>query len=138
MKNTVSFETAKAMKKAGLPQPEPAPGQFWYNERGEIHVVYTEGADGCCFIDMNSGDAQPYAAKEVFVFAPQAHDILALDDSLKFWHINYEKVFACKIWVVVDGRLTSRIVTDENPHEAAAHGFMGNEYEGWIATNAKK
>lgn len=28
----VTFETAKALKAAGLPQPELKPGQFWYAE----------------------------------------------------------------------------------------------------------
>lgn len=31
MKNIVSFETAKALKDAGFPQPEPEAGQFWYS-----------------------------------------------------------------------------------------------------------
>lgn len=34
-----SFETSKRLKAAGFPQPEKAPGQFWYDEHGKLCVI---------------------------------------------------------------------------------------------------
>lgn len=36
--NTTTFETAKALKDAGLEQPTPAAGQFWYSKSGDLFV----------------------------------------------------------------------------------------------------
>lgn len=73
--NTVTFETAIALKDAGFPQPERAPGQFWYNQKGLLHVVFIEGGEGRCFLSVDDGDAWP-CVDEGYIFAPQAHDIL--------------------------------------------------------------
>lgn len=35
----VSFETAKRLKDAGFPQPPPAFGQFWYDDRDVLFFV---------------------------------------------------------------------------------------------------
>lgn len=39
MKDIISFETAKALKEAGFPQPEFETGQFWYNDLGALTFV---------------------------------------------------------------------------------------------------
>ena len=93
MKNLVSFETAKALKAAGFPQPEPEFGQFWYslgNWKGQMHdvsgtlntvtrecellgddkivnVYVYGGYDDVAFFD---------SFKDRFVFAPTAEFIL--------------------------------------------------------------
>lgn len=39
MKDILSFQTALALKEAGFPHPEFGPGQFWYDEDGQLYVV---------------------------------------------------------------------------------------------------
>ena len=79
----VSFATAKRLKEAGFPQPEPAIGQSWYGMTGKRFVVVGQRAPGywhCAYeshgIDIEVGDFDPKA------FAPTATDILRLDANL--------------------------------------------------------
>ena len=45
--NTVSFETAKRLKEAGFPQPDPEFGQFWYHNAGsQIAIMESNDAGG--------------------------------------------------------------------------------------------
>lgn len=84
MKN-VSFETAKALRDAGFPQPEPAEGQFWYDAGAGVWVVGESGL--LVFRSLSSRAAINIADMDMsgIVFAPQAHDIL-------FALMDYEKL----------------------------------------------
>lgn len=78
MKN-VSFETAKALRDAGFPQPEPAFGQQWYfpetKELFLVTFVYSNGKVDYCM--EGSQVVMLEDMPEGAIFAPQAHDILS-------------------------------------------------------------
>lgn len=122
MKNTVTFETAIAMKEAGFPQPEPAPGQFWYDFNGRLFIVYYEGGEGNCFLSLENGDSFPCVEKGGYVFAPTAIDILEQlpGDDIGYYPVNSEG------WVSFSdyGETTNE---DKNPHELAAKLYFLNK-----------
>jgi len=98
--NTVTFETAKRLKEAGFPQPEPEFGQVWYSPNGAIRVIYIKTYD--------------------LVFAPSATDILKeipFFGSLSFE--VYETRFEFRVWEGL-----KLIAKNENPHEAAALAWL--------------
>ena len=81
MKNVVSFETAKALRGAGFPVPEPNHGQFWYLEyTGELEVITFVGGNGVHRMYIPFLKGMNSCAKDAFlngsVFAPTATDIL--------------------------------------------------------------
>lgn len=121
--NTTIFETAKALRDAGFPQPERAPGQFWYNQKGLLHVVFIEGGEGRCFLSVDDGDAWP-CVDEGYIFAPQAHDILAQVPGcdIGYYPENSDG------WVSFYdyGETTNE---DKNPHELAAKLYLLNTAE---------
>lgn len=89
MKN-VSFETAKALRDAGFPQPEPAEGQFWYNPDYGLFVVGRRSfIDGTMrnifYFETGKTYEKSVDSFSLCVFAPQAHDIL-------FALMDYEKL----------------------------------------------
>lgn len=79
MKNVVSFETAKALKAAGFPQPEPEVGQFWYNDEGNFFIVCYRNGIGVAFAfsDLESKlvGISFRGYKDLF-FAPTSADLL--------------------------------------------------------------
>ena len=78
MDNIVSFETAKRLKEAGFPQPEPQRGQVWYSKHRAEYLVYNVdefGADYSC--GSLSFVGRSLSADDC-VFAPTATDILRL------------------------------------------------------------
>jgi len=118
MKATVTFETAKALRDAGFPQPEPAPGQFWYNQKGLLHVVFIEGGEGRCFLSVDDGDAWP-CVDEGYIFAPQAHDTLAqLPKGV--WGLSKGE----DLWHVLIETFNRILESDKSPHEAAAKAYL--------------
>ncbi len=80
MKNTISFETAVRLKKAGFPQPAPEVGQFWHNKAGQSFVVLGKDevvAVSCAYLEKFSLPFSVDAATfDKYVFAPTATDIL--------------------------------------------------------------
>ncbi len=65
MKNIVSFETARALKEAGFPQPGPEWGQFWCNQHGETRSLTIS------MLEKFQSDGY-----DLMTFAPTATDIL--------------------------------------------------------------
>ena len=93
MDNVVTLETAKRLKQAGFPQPEPKVGQFWYDgmfQRLSI-ASHRMGKDQHLYLTpINAVDWSHYFEAVVMlddkndwpIFAPTATDILcAFDDS---------------------------------------------------------
>lgn len=85
MKNIVTFETAKKLKEAGFPQPEPERGQVWYNEDKDLGVLgncisATFDFTWCSVGDNYDGHDDHYenadSILKEYVFAPAATDIL--------------------------------------------------------------
>lgn len=72
--NVVTFETAKRLKEAGFPQPEPQEGQRFYQDDGD-KFIYAERlcsqecVDGWQTISCDS-------VEDYDIFAPSATDIL--------------------------------------------------------------
>ena len=75
MNNIVTFETAKRLKEAGFPQPEPATGQHWYRQSGGIAYIDFVDSDGEVFALLN-GEVKGCQNFESAIFAPSATDIL--------------------------------------------------------------
>jgi len=92
---TASFDTSVALKNAGFPQPEPKAGQFWWFEwMGEPlcpYVINFVGTDEIFFSPVGGVVTEKKhlgasLKKDVWprvprVFAPQAHDIKAIDEN---------------------------------------------------------
>ena len=75
MKNVVSFETAKALKEAGFPQPQLEPGQLWYID---CYLVIFLGKrdDGIWIVfDFEYHEVASVPPKNL-CFAPNAPDVL--------------------------------------------------------------
>lgn len=80
----VTFKTAKRLKEAGFPQPAPAFGQFWFDEKGALFFVVDAfdeipiPLDGAWLIEKG-GDVI-HVERVVFgsslAYAPSATDIL--------------------------------------------------------------
>lgn len=96
--NTVTFETAKALKGAGFPQPEFKTGQFWYNAFGALSVigkkeVADNGTDIYFFcISLATGrQDRMIPIHDGAIYAPTADDILKdlQDCSLTFYGGKY-------------------------------------------------
>lgn len=123
MKNTVTFETALALKDAGFPQQNPAPGQFWYDFNGRLFIVYHEGGESNCFLSLENGDSFP-CVDEGYIFAPTATDILE-----QLWY-KFELSFRInEKWVIrekksLDDFSREFSVDNTNPHEAAAKAWL--------------
>jgi hypothetical protein len=123
MKHVVSFETAKALKAAGYPQPEFDTGQVWYNwnevatcigpmggKKGYRHLFSLGSGDKACMIPVSD---------ESF-YAPSATEILE--------HVGKENpgarlYFEVGLWNAFDG-WRNLSPNHENPAEAAAQLFI--------------
>lgn len=88
MKNVVSFETAKRLKEAGFPQPEPEVGQFWYRKHPSLAItlefaqsVEPDENGGSRFYTLwvgteDTGGKFYDCKKHDLIFAPTSTDIL--------------------------------------------------------------
>lgn len=60
MKNHTTYETARALKEAGFPQPEPEFGQVWYDNDGYAFICLDDGymvsSPGTVFCPGDLGD----------------------------------------------------------------------------------
>ena len=121
MKNVVTPETARKLKEAGFKQPEPAPGQMWYNVNDIPIFVVGETKSKVYYVifGVNLVYIEP---KRDFVlnlvFAPTATDILReLGNQyvLRTWSIG-EK-FAVK-------HDNGEKCWNDNPAEAAALAWL--------------
>ncbi len=95
MDNVVTLETAKRLKQAGFPQPEPKVGQFWYDGMFQRLSIVSNRTGGerqpILLAPISAVDWSHYFEAVVMlpddkndwpIFAPTATDILcAFDDS---------------------------------------------------------
>ncbi len=119
MKNIVSFETARRLKEAGFPQPEPEVGQVWVEPEGIAYVIalirdtefwgrYMNHVDRIdeCDISEIKNDA----------FCPTATDILLdMPDGYRLTRVN-RGMFLCTEEEPLLGTDGCKV----NPAEAAA------------------
>lgn len=115
----VSHQTAIALRDAGFPQPEPAPGQYWYDLSGEIIQVLECHTDDIMILSKGNREIwiSPSAFRRRFVFAPTAPDILReLGLGYGLYVSESGNTFVC--------RELSTIWTDENPAEACAKAWL--------------
>lgn len=133
----VSFETAKALRVAGFPQPSVQIGQVWYNNLKCMSVVvkyygndFSDGKHfgGCSLVDGSSGnDFSEADIRSACFFAPTATDILReLPNKILFW--KYENIFVCGVQVVGDNDYYTiqfeTVYKHENPAEACALAWL--------------
>lgn len=80
MSNIISFETAKELKEAGFPQPEPAIGQVWYGTIGgqsDINLIVRRSPNGDRpFIDSYGNYHGQESFKKFGIYAPTVDDLL--------------------------------------------------------------
>lgn len=134
MKNTVTFETAKRLKEAGFPQPEPEFGQFWYHNAGlQIAIMESNDAGGHIgkfirFFGTVNGSLREKSFFSVSImkifmkdacFAPTATDILKEIPFVSLSFEVYETRFEFRVWEGL-----KLIAKHENPHEAAALAWL--------------
>ena len=85
---TVTFETAKALKEVGFPQPELKSGQFWYHNlfAKDIAVLI-----GNTLYFVNGTGFSTIGSNRDLIFAPTADDLLQglQDCSLTFYGGKY-------------------------------------------------
>lgn len=137
--NTVTFETAKALRDAGFPQPEFAIRQTWYaylypeiwpygtefyiaNTNAMRFITISEDRLATTGVQDSSRQGEIYGGS--VVFAPQAHDILA--------ELESDFDISClqdKTWMVICRNAADQLTpiayfTDPNPHEAAAKAYL--------------
>lgn len=131
MDNVVTLETAKRLKQAGFPQPEPKVGQFWYDgmfQRLSI-ASHRMGKDQHLYLTpINAVDWSHYFEAVVMlddkndwpIFAPTATDILREMPGAILVLENYGS--QGKVWEVwKNGGLIADL---ENPAEAAAFAWL--------------
>lgn len=94
MKNIVTFDTARRLKEAGFPQPEPEAGQFWYTVDRKLAIITHSVEHNLGFTVFNGLHEVWYAESvEIFndvPFAPAATDILTA--TAKLVHPNLIRV----------------------------------------------
>jgi hypothetical protein len=118
MKHVVSFETAKALKEAGYPQPEFETGQIWYDPNRTTFAV-SPIAGRLFNLDMGSIRVAYHDSKGFF-YAPSATEIIE--------HVGKENpgsrlYFEVGLWNAFDG-WRNLSPNHENPAEAAAQLFI--------------
>ena len=127
MKNVVSFETARRLKEAGFPQPEPEFGQLWHELQDQCYVL-GYSAEGLISGFWNGGESFEDANVQSMladVFAPTATDIL--EQLPHNFCIRGKSVFSLEPG---DAYNIGRQFYADNPAEAAALS--------WLAINEKK
>lgn len=96
----VSFETAKRLKEAGFPQPQPAFGQAWYADAVTVFIVvevFIHPLAHYAWIIERGGevDTVDHNVFENMTFAPTAPDILLeLSDGIALHRVN-DNMFYC-------------------------------------------
>lgn len=129
MKHIVSFETAKALKEAGYPQPDFETGQVWYNwnevatcigpmgwKRGYRHLFSLGSGDKACMIPVSDGS----------FYAPSATEIIgqiSLAESSANLHCCHDGDVVREEWQASGGFQTMSGFS-ENPSEAAAELYI--------------
>lgn len=130
MKDIISFETAKALKEAGFPQPEFETGQFWYNDlgaltfvgRNEVNERFGKDYFYCTSVETGRTDFFQPVAHSAF-FAPTATDILReLRDGSIIGVMN--KRFICHSSDFLFPVDSEKTPIHDNPAEAAAQAFL--------------
>lgn len=138
MKKIVSFETAKALKDAGFPQPAPEAGQFWYLDEHDISgSVYQPGVlfvfirawrgflDGVFFAvnEYTQQRGRDFAHNPVF--APATKDILQ-ELPENYYLGKDENGFNIKefLWFGDSGYEFNIVSHSDNPAEAAASAWL--------------
>lgn len=141
MKNLVSFETAKALKAAGFPQPKPEAGQFWYtvDESPKLAVITHSPEFNLGFTVLN-GLHEVWMAEEDDIFTQATFAPTAADIQIEFYkdfhgvldvgirpHLGMdgEHEFCCleKTGLQIDIRETAHCIK-ETPADATAIMYL--------------
>lgn len=133
MNNNVSFETAKKLKEAGFPQPEPEVGQVWYDEDGNMVWIrglrensYSSRRTASFVGELKGGGMSTCTAEEMaeagWVFAPTATDILRELPFGRGLHFD-AGFFSVRVLRLNDSELIVDSV-HENPAEACAPAYL--------------
>ncbi len=115
MKNITTFETARALKEVGFPQPEPEAGQVWYDKDGERFVCLSSTG---YMVAVDGGDVFQAPDMSGLIYAATATDILReLDEE---YTLGYSKGFE-EWWCESDTGYASR---NTNSAEACAEKYF--------------
>lgn len=111
MKDELSFQTALALKEAGFPQPDPQPGQIWYD--GALKVMVRRGKD-VVLTYMSGAELYKFSDSIFPVFAPSVADLLRELPNLSL-------SFAMGVFLVYGGGVSS---CRENAAELLAAAWL--------------
>ncbi len=132
MQQSVIAETARRLKGAGFPMPEPKSGHFWYDGYRNLSVLsvllQAPGQENKIMVlILDAEDTYETILEEMrgFVFAPTATDIL---EQLPGWNLAYTKVFGWIVYWDAPGLAEPIQFCHENPAEAAALAWF-HEHE---------
>lgn len=133
MKNVVTFETARALKDAGFPQPEPEAGQVWYiptktpgqifiTHIGEYYIHYAWGKN----YEGNTPGSSKVNVESFFgtkpILAATSTDILReLPETALLSRI--ENDWQCRI-MSYDEERCEYAIRNTNPAEACAAAYL--------------
>lgn len=124
--------TAARLKAAGFPQPDPAPGQVWYKEKGD-YIIIGFIADKYAFHTSYEYGQQrrPLYSFSDLTFAPGVADLLRVLGGRACISEDSDKRFAVannlriKIdWEQISGTAPDWQWFDENPAEALAAAWL--------------
>lgn len=115
--------TARRLKELGFEQPEPAPGQVWYENDGTPVIMYhieigrlVRGSNGVLYGGK---------AADIITYAATAPDILR---ELQFtWNLFYSAIDG--MYNCIQDRSTD-IFSNENPAEACAEAWEAKQKQG--------
>lgn len=139
MENYVTPETAKKMKEAGFPQPEPRPGQMWFSAFHEIPSIVSHRTDRVgefMLAPISRVDwshiffAGPIIGNAENIFMPTVADILReLPNKVLFW--RNDDLFVCGVQMVDDGDYYAirfnEVYKNVNPAESVAEVWLNRK-----------
>jgi hypothetical protein len=124
MKNVVTFETAKRLKDAGFPQPEPKAGQGWYDPDfglflcGKRCLVYNRQRN-IFYLDTGHTLNKQITLFQECVFAPTATDILRQISGVML----FDKGKA-EMWIMLNHDDKYFVFHEGDPAELAARAWL--------------
>ena len=124
----VTFETAKRLKEAWFPQPEPCACQIWADTDGFCFIVLSERGKTISGRYIQSGNEFDCSViDDADTFCPTATDILS---HLPGWCLSFATVTGWTCWFEVGDSVVAEFNHKDNPAEACA--------EAWFFQNSKR
>lgn len=113
--SNVTQQTAWLLKQAGMPQPDPAPGQSWYGKRNAGFEA--EPGSICILIGSDTGNLQFVSIDGV---KNDNNKFFVFDPSLDYIAQFLPEGFILQMW---DGRHSCKVETEDTTIRTQADSF---------------